>query len=78
MKESRKRVWLRVLREGRHMTQTQVAADAGISLTYYQYIEYGWRTPSEAVAARLAKVLGFPPEFLNTFNHREVIVAQSE
>ena len=77
MKESRKRVWLRVLREGRHMTQTQVAEIAGISLTYYQYIEYGWRTPSEKVADRLSKALGFPAEFLDAFNHREVIVAQS-
>lgn len=78
MKESRKRAWMRILREARHMTQTQVAAAVGISLTYYQYIEYGWRTPSEAVAVKLSKVLDFPPEFLDAFKHREVIVAQSE
>lgn len=60
------------------MTQSQVAEGAGISLTYYQYIEYGLRTPSEEVADRLAKTLGWPVGFHDAFKHREVIVAQSE
>ena len=82
MNESHKRVWLRTLRNGAHMTQTEAATAAGISLDHYQNIEYGKRNPSKRVAARLSKLLGFPVEFFDVdrdaFKHREVIVAQTE
>jgi len=82
LNESHKRVWLRALRNGAHMTQTEAATAAGISLDHYQNIEYGKRNPSKRVAARLSKLLGFPVEFFDVdrdaFKHREVIVAQTE
>ena len=82
MTESSKRVWLRALRNGAHMTQTQAAQAVGISLDHYQNIEYGKRNPSKKVAGRLSALLGFPVEFFDVerdaFKHREVIVAQTE
>mgnify|MGYP002622121315 CR=1 FL=1 len=82
MNESRKRAWLRVLRNGAHMTQTEAAQAVGISLDHYQNIEYGKRNPSKRVAKRLSDLLGFPVEFFDvdrdSFKHREVIVAQSK
>ena len=64
MNESHKRVWLRALRKGAHMTQTEAATAAGISLDHYQNIEYGKRNPSKRVAARLSKLLGFPENLI--------------
>lgn len=49
---------VRRLREGRGMTQEQLAFDARIDLTYVGGIERGRRNPSLMVMARLAEALG--------------------
>ena len=77
-----KREWLRAIRKDKGLTQTDVSKATGISLAYYQRIEYGQRNPSLAVARKLSALLGFPMEMLaadaDAFKHREVIVAQTE
>lgn len=49
---------VRRLREGRGMTQEQLAFEAQIDLTYVGGIERGRRNPSLMVMARLAEALG--------------------
>jgi transcriptional regulator with XRE-family HTH domain len=49
---------VRDLREGRRMTQTQVAAKSGVPQAYIAQIESGARRLTEEQAARLAPVLG--------------------
>lgn len=49
---------VRRLREGRGMTQEQLAFEARIDLTYVGGIERGRRNPSLMVMARLAEALG--------------------
>ena len=48
---------VRRLREGRGMTQEQLAFEAQIDLTYVGGIERGRRNPSLMVMARLAEAL---------------------
>jgi DNA-binding XRE family transcriptional regulator len=48
---------IRVYREYRKMTQDALAARAGISKPYLSQLENGLRTPSVAVARKLAKCL---------------------
>lgn len=40
------------------LTQTQVAEQAGITVTSYQRIEYGTQRPSLTTAIRIANILG--------------------
>lgn len=49
---------VRRLREGRGMTQEQLAFEARIDVTYVGGIERGRRNPSLMVMARLAEALG--------------------
>lgn len=53
------RKWLKELRDGRCLTQEQVAKSAGISRSHYTHIEQGNKTPSPKVAQDIAKVLNF-------------------
>lgn len=46
-------------REKRGLTMKQVAAQTGISESYYCLIENGERRPSVKVAKRISKILGF-------------------
>lgn len=57
MKRTRK--WLQKLRQSKNMTQQDVANKAGIERAYYTMIENGTRSPSPAVAKRIARALGF-------------------
>ena len=53
------REWLRVIRESKQLSQTEVARRAGITAAYYCMIESGKKTPKSGVAMRIADVLGF-------------------
>jgi len=53
------RIWLQKLRIAANKTHQEVANEAGIERAYYTMIENGTRSPSPAVAQRIAKVLGF-------------------
>ena len=79
------RTWLIRLRTASHLTQTQVADAVGISLTHYQWIEYGVRNPSKPVAERIAALIGFPVDFFSikaepaaAIKHRDVMITQPE
>ena len=79
------RTWLIRLRTASHLTQTQVADAVGISLTHYQWIEYGARNPSEPVAKRIAALIGFPVGFFKiddelpaASKHRDVMRTQPD
>lgn len=72
--------WVRELRRRRGLTQVDIAARAGISVTYLSGIETGQRNPTLTVVARLAHALGVRPSQLvarldqidpqSYFNHR--------
>lgn len=53
------RIWLRDLRLSKNKTHQDVANEAGIRRAYYTMIENGTRSPSPAVAKRIARALGF-------------------
>ncbi len=53
------RMWLKVLRIQKSLSQAQVAAQADISQTHYSNIEAGDRTPSASVAKKIAAILDF-------------------
>ena len=79
------RTWLIRLRTASHLTQTQAAEAVGISLTHYQWIEYGVRNPSTPVAERIAALIGFPVGFFKiedelpaAIKHRDVMITQPE
>lgn len=46
-------------RKEKHMTQNEVAKEAGITRPYYNMIERGLKRPAPEVAKRIAKVLDF-------------------
>jgi len=46
------------IRQDKNFTQSQVATNADISLSFYSQIENGVRKPSVETAKRIAKVLG--------------------
>lgn len=50
----------------RHLTQAQVADALGVSLNYYQRIEYGERNPSPELAKKMAGFFHVPLERLYT------------
>lgn len=52
------RQWLIDAREGLGLTQTQVAAQAGVTTAHVFMIERGQRCPSPEVAQRIGSVLG--------------------
>lgn len=58
------REWLKVIRKEKKMSMAQVAAEAGISQSYYSDIENGRRGYLVPVrtATAIADVLGFPWE----------------
>lgn len=86
MQQRKPRGWLVKIRRGSELTQTDVATGVGISLTHYQWIEYGKRNPSPALAERIAEFLGFPVAFFmgdgrqpaDAINHCNVIIAQDK
>jgi transcriptional regulator with XRE-family HTH domain len=53
------REWLFETRTNQKFTQEKIAAESGISLSFYSLIESGDRRPSVKVAKRIADVLGF-------------------
>lgn len=53
------RKWLHDKRTSLELTQEAVAQRVGIERPYYTMIENGLRTPSVAVAQRIAQVLNF-------------------
>lgn len=55
---------MRNAREALHLTQTQAAERAGISKSYWCYIESGERAPTLDVAGRIGAVLGTNPSVL--------------
>lgn len=54
---------LRLARQARAMTQTQLAKSTGVRQAYISLIEEGARTPAEDQAIRFAEVLRFPDSF---------------
>jgi transcriptional regulator with XRE-family HTH domain len=55
---------VRDMRQGLGLSQTDVAARAGVSLTYVSQIERGTRNPTLAVLIQLSRALGTNPETL--------------
>lgn len=55
---------VRQLRQGRGLTQEQLAFEADLDLTYVGGIERGKRNPSLLVMVRLADALGVLPDDL--------------
>lgn len=53
------RVWLKEIRLSKHLTQQEVADQAGVQRAYYTMVESGARTPSVAFAKSIGKTLGF-------------------
>lgn len=53
------RSWLQKIRLSADKTHQDVANEAGIERAYYTMIENGTRTPSPAVAQKIAKALNF-------------------
>ncbi len=53
------RLWLQKFRLSANKKHQDVANEAGIERAYYTMIENGTRTPSPAVAQRIAKALNF-------------------
>lgn len=53
------RNWLRQIRLLKNMTESKVAAAAGIAQPFYHNIEVGRKNPSIRTAKAIAKVLGF-------------------
>ena len=53
--------WVRELRHRRKLTQGEVAARVGITVTYLSQIETGQRNPTLAVVVRLARALDVKP-----------------
>ena len=49
---------LKQLREERHLTQTELARRAEVTVGFISLVESGQRDPSLTVLRRLAKVLG--------------------
>ena len=53
------RKWLQEIRQNKNMLHKDVATASGIERAYYTMIENGTRTPSVAIAKRIASALGF-------------------
>lgn len=53
------RVWLKEIRLSKHLTQQEVADQAGLQRAYYTMVENGSRTPSVTFAKSIGKTLGF-------------------
>ncbi len=53
------RSWLKEKRTNRKLTQDQVAKMCDISRSFYTHVENGTKTPSVAVAKRIAGSLSF-------------------
>ena len=69
-----RRQWLVGLRGEK--TQEDVAANCGIHRGHYSLIETGERTPSVAVAKRIAKYLGF--DWTLFFDQKCVVSLQND
>lgn len=52
-------IWLKQIRITHNITQEKVAAEIGITVRYYQYIESGKYKPSVKVAKKIAELLNF-------------------
>ena len=55
---------IRILRQAKSLTVTDVAKDSGVSVPYLSLVENGDRQPSLEVMRRLAGALGVPSEAL--------------
>ena len=49
---------LKRLREGKNLSQTELAAKVGVSQRYIAFIESGDRTPSLGNALKIASIMG--------------------
>lgn len=57
---------IRQLRKGKGLTQAQLAASLGITVTFVSLLESDAKTPSRDLLFRLAEVLGSAPEYVET------------
>lgn len=55
---------VRKIREGRGITQEQLAFEAGLNRAYIGYIERGERNPSTETLVKIAKALKISPKDL--------------
>lgn len=62
------RNWLVIARKSKRLNQKEVAELCDISDAYYCYIENGQRTPSVAIAKKIAQVLGL--KWTNFFENK--------
>lgn len=53
------RLWLKEIREGKKLTQEDVAKRGGFARTYYTMVETGKRTPSVKMAKEISLALDF-------------------
>jgi transcriptional regulator with XRE-family HTH domain len=62
----RKQVGINVrrLREGRDLSQEELAFEAELHRTYISQVERGVRNPTVTVVAKIAKALGVTPDLL--------------
>lgn len=51
---------IRKLREDKHLTQEELAMEAGLNRAYIGYIERGERNPSTETISKIAKALKTP------------------
>lgn len=66
-------------REKASLTQTKLAEEADISLSFLSCIESGKRTPTKQVARKLAKVLGIPEQdLLKHCNKEKVAIGEGK
>ena len=66
MKNYGRRSWMQSIRTAKKLTQTQAAEAIGISLNYYQRIEYGERNPSPELAMKISTFFNVPLDWLYT------------
>lgn len=52
-------IWLKAIRESKNLSQEEISKAVDITQASYSNIENGKRTPSVAVAKKIAAVLGF-------------------
>ena len=49
---------LRAARRAKHLTQTQIAEKAGVSMNYYSLVERAKKNPTTSIFARIIDAIG--------------------